>query len=420
MTLKQTSAAKYGINAKHICSNAITVIKTLHKAGYQAYLVGGGIRDLLVGLKPKDFDISTNAKPEEIISLFRRARIIGRRFRIVHVRFGRDVIEVTTFRGHHTNNHPHAVSSATGQLLRDNVYGSLEDDAIRRDLTINSLYYDLKSNKILDYTSALSDLKNRQIRVIGKPELRYREDPVRMLRTIRFAAKLGFEIERNSAEPLYTIANLLEHIPAARLFDEANKLFLSGYGEAVWSKMKEYNLLPCLFPLIKESMPNEQLLIQALINTDLRLSQNQGINPAFFYSVLLWQPLQKRIASFVDAGMNIMMASTAAAQEVIRTQIAVIAIPKRFTIVMRDIWDMQYRLSKRKGQWLDKNLSHPRFRAAYDFLLLREQCGEQTNGLGKWWTDYQDANTDKQQQMILALSPQGNKRNRRKISKPAR
>ncbi len=412
MTLKRTSAANYGIDVKHLCPHAVKVVRTLLEAGFKAYLVGGCVRDMLLGLAPKDFDVSTDARPEDVITLFRRARIIGRRFKIVHVRFGREVIEVTTFRGHHSEDHPHAVASPTGQLLRDNVFGSLEEDAIRRDFTVNSLYYDLESNEVLDYTFGLQDIKDRKIRVIGDPEQRYREDPVRIIRAVRFAAKLNFEIEPDSAAPLHAMADMLGHVPAARLFDEANKLLLSGYGEAVWFQLKKYHLLQQLFPLINEALQQEQLLIQALINTDLRIREAKGINPAFFYSVLLWLPLQTRITAFLGDGLDITAASVKAAQEVISAQLTVTSIPRRFTLAMREIWSMQHQLTRRSGQRAAKNIQQPRFRAAYDFLLLREQCGEDTNGLGQWWTDYQEADTEQRQKMVHALTPRSGRRNR--------
>ena len=412
MTLKRTSAANYGIDVERVCPHAVKVIKTLHEAGFKAYLVGGGIRDMLLGLVPKDFDVSTDARPEEVVKLFRRARIIGRRFRIVHVQFGREIIEVTTFRGHHVEDHPHAVASSTGQLLRDNVFGSLEEDAIRRDFTVNSLYYDLETNEVLDFACALRDLEDRKIRVIGDPEQRYREDPVRILRAIRFAAKLNFEIEPDSAAPLYVAADMLEHVPTARLFDEVNKLLLSGYGEAVWFKLKEYQLLPRLFPLIDEALQQEHMLIQALINTDLRIGEGKGINPAFFYAVLLWLPLQNRIKSFLEEGLDNTAAFTRAAQEVISAQLAVTSISKRFTLVMREIWGLQSQLGRRSGQRAARNVQQLRFRAAYDFLLLREQCGEDTGDLGQWWTEYQDADTQQRQKMVSELAPQSGRRNR--------
>lgn len=427
---KRITAKEHGIKSSDVGANAVKVIKTLIKAGFKAYLVGGGIRDLLLGMHPKDFDISTDARPEDVVKLFRKARIIGRRFKIAHVYFGREVIEVTTFRGHHPDtesDHPHAVRSETGQLLRDNIYGSEAEDAIRRDFTINSLYYDVENDTVLDYTGGFEDIKKRLIRVIGDPLRRYREDPVRMLRAVRFAGKLGFTIDPKSADPIRQLADLLNHIPAARLFDESLKLFLSGYGEQTFHLMQQFQLFDHLFPETAKQLTNEHylsLITLALKNTDTRIAQKKGTTPAFFFAVVLWPPLLAQFHRSREAGEPEMAAMHRAEQRVIAQQVNHTSIPRRFSIPMRDIWNLQFRLTKRGGQRAVKLSHHPRFRAAYDFLLLREQSGdptaEQTMGLGQWWTDYQEAGTAQRKKMVAEL---GNKRparrRRRKPQKPA-
>ncbi|MCF7980655.1 MAG: polynucleotide adenylyltransferase PcnB [Pseudomonadales bacterium] len=421
------SAKEHGISRQEISPNAIKVIETLHQAGFKAYLVGGGIRDLLLGLHPKDFDISSNARPEQLIKLFRKARIIGRRFRIVHVYFGREIIEVTTFRGHHPETdeeHPHAVTSETGQLLRDNIYGSVEEDAIRRDFTINSLYYDLENNSLLDYTGAYNDIKQRQLRTIGDPIQRFREDPVRILRALRFAAKLNFSIDKESEQSILMLSDLLNHIPAARLFDEFLKLLLSGYGQKTFALMRQYQVFEHLFPLTNGHLKydyEQRFITLALQNTDLRIAQNKGITPAFLLAVLLWPPLQSRSKVLIAQGISPVMAMQQAGQQIISEQLRRTSIPRRFSMPMRDIWYLQLRLDKRSGQRAEKLLSHPRFRAAYDFLLLREQCGEPSPelqiGLGEWWTNYQQSDSAARKNMTKGLeqrkTPRQGRRRRR-------
>jgi poly(A) polymerase len=407
------------INKASISKNALSVVNTLLESGFQAYLVGGCVRDLALGLKPKDFDVSTNARPEEIDKLFRRSRIIGRRFRIVHVYCGRDIIEVTTFRGnlpHVDDAHPHSVRSETGQLLRDNVYGSIEEDAIRRDFTVNALYYDTKNDHVLDFCDGINDLNSRTLRIIGDPLQRYREDPVRMLRAIRFAAKLDFHIEAESSEAIPELSEQLSHIPAARLFDEALKLFLTGYGERTYQLLKQYRLFEYLFPqthLCLDDNFTDRLITLSLVNTDYRIANKLGITPAFFFSVALWSPLQNHFLALKTNKKPDSAALQEAAQKTISEQLSRTAIPKRFTIPMRDIWHLQLRLPNRHGKKAIKLLDHARFRAAYDFLLLREDCGDPTDNLGAWWTNYQDADSQKRKTMVMALSgPHGRKRKR--------
>ena len=270
-----------------ICKNALKVLVRLNEAGYEAYLVGGSVRDLLLGKKPKDFDVATNAKPEEVKRLFRNCRLIGRRFRLAHILYGRDVIEVATFRGPHEGKQSHqADKNNEGRITRDNVFGSLEEDAIRRDFTVNALYYSIKDESIIDFTGGMNDLKHKVLRMIGDVETRYREDPVRMLRAVRFAAKLDFSIEKRAHAVIFEMANLLENIPLARLFDETIKLFQGGYGLKCFHLLREYQLFQLLLPLTENNINQSSAMIeQALKNTDERVAIGKSVNPAFFLSV---------------------------------------------------------------------------------------------------------------------------------------
>ncbi len=371
----------------------------LHEHEHQAYLVGGAVRDLLLGGHPKDFDIATDATPEQVHALFRNSRIIGRRFRIVHVRFGREVIEVTTFRGHHGDDEAPrrdaaAKRSSRGLLLRDNVYGTLEEDAVRRDLTVNALYYDSGSFEVFDQVGGLQDLEARQIRVIGDPLARYREDPVRMLRTLRFAAKLDFAIEPGSADPIPELAHLLDDIPAARLFDEFGKLFLTGNALTTLRLLRSYSVFDHLFPdsarLADNSAFYSALLEAAMGNTDERLRQDKPVTPAFILAAILWPAVCERREQLENQGEPPVPAMHGAAQEVVAQACQRIAIPRRFSMPMREIWEFQLRLNRTEGRRAKELMSKRRFRAAYDFLLLREQAGEDCSGLGATWTRLQD------------------------------
>ncbi len=389
------------VSRKNISESALKVMSRLRSQGYQAYLVGGAVRDLLLDGQPKDFDVATNAMPEQVHGLFRNSRIIGRRFRIVHVRFGREIIEVTTFRGHHdddatdSGSQRQARKSEAGVLLRDNVYGSLEDDAVRRDFTVNALYYSSDDFVVFDYVNGLEDLEARQIRVIGDAEKRYREDPVRMLRATRFAAKLDFEIAEETARPIPELAYMLEAIPAARLFDEIIKLFMSGSALRIFQLLCEYELLEYLFPATytaMEEMPYARALIEAAMkSTDHRIALNKPVTPAFVLAALLWPPTVQLSHQIEARGAAPMAAMAEAAQTIIGEQVHHIAIPRRFTALMREIWEFQLRLLKRKGKQTHNLVAHRRFRAAYDFLLLREQSGEDLDGLGKFWTELQES-----------------------------
>ncbi|MFT7245263.1 MAG: poly(A) polymerase [Candidatus Azotimanducaceae bacterium] len=372
--------------------NAMRVVERLHKENYQAYLVGGCVRDLMLGKSPKDFDVATDAHPEAVKALFNSARMVGKRFKIVHVRFGRDIIEVTTFRAPARENEGEV--SEGGMLLRDNVWGSFEEDAMRRDFTINALYFDPQTNQITDLVKGMADIDAKLIRLIGEPEQRYREDPVRMLRAARFEAKLHFDIEKQAATGMKRLGYLLQDIPAARLFEEALKLFMSGYGEASYQSLIKHELLGWLFPGTANANPNfaPQLIQLALASTDKRIGEGMPVTPAFVLAALLWWPFVAEKKRLVDEGNTDLAASHEAALNVISQQQLFTSIPKRFSGPMRDIWHLQSRLPNTRGKKPKVLQAHKRFRAAYDFLLLREQSGEKLDNLGAWWTSFQEQN----------------------------
>ncbi|MFS1523079.1 polynucleotide adenylyltransferase PcnB [Microbulbifer sp. 2304DJ12-6] len=415
----------HNISRQNISRAALTVMKRLQDAGYQAFIVGGGVRDLMLDGHPKDFDIATDATPEQAKVLFRGARIVGRRFRILHARIGREVIEVTTFRGHHTDGGEHnARQSEHGMLLRDNVYGDLESDAKRRDFTVNALYYTTNGFAIHDYTGGVKDIDRRLIRMIGTPVTRYKEDPVRMLRAVRFAAKLDFTIENKTEAPLRELAPLLRNIAPARLFDEMLKLLMSGQGESTFELLRRYELWQHLFPdnavQIEQSPTALALTRQALRNTDQRIRSDMRVTPAFLYAALLWPAVNAEQQKLVEKGIPPVPALIQAAQKITSAQLAHTAIPKRFSIPMREIWDLQYRLPQRGGSRAQRLAEHPRFRAAYDFLLLREECGEIEAGLGQWWTQFQQADEEQREQMVRKLQRNGGGHQRGRSSRGGR
>ncbi|MCW8995793.1 MAG: polynucleotide adenylyltransferase PcnB [Psychromonas sp.] len=393
---------QHAISRKNIDENALKVLYRLHNAGYRALLVGGGVRDLLLGLKPKDFDITTDATPEEVKALFRNCRLIGRRFRLAHILFGREVIEVATFRGHHNEQHKQdnqkVKQSQEGMLLRDNVYGSLEEDAERRDFTVNALYYDIADFSLYDFCGGLKDLAERKLNLIGDPEVRYREDPVRMLRAIRFAGKLDFSISEQCAGPIRRLAPLLQDIPAARHFDEVIKLLLSGQGLVTYRLLKEYKLLQMLFPILFKEGEDDKanaIIEQALIDTDARIAIGKRVTPAYLYAIMLWYPLEQRAQEMsFESGMDYHDAFILAINEVLSIQVKTIAIPKRFTSTIRDIWMLQLRLPRVGGKRAQRVYQHIKFRAAFDFLSLRAKV-EQSHELAEltnWWQEYQKHN----------------------------
>ncbi len=401
---------------EHISVNAVKVVNRLTEHGHEAYLVGGCVRDLILGKPPKDFDVATSAHPEEVRELFRNSRMIGKRFRIVHVRFGREIVEVATFRGPHTviDDESH---SEGGMILNDNVYGSFEEDAFRRDFTMNALYYNVETGTIVDLVDGIADIRAGTIRLIGEPDDRYREDPVRMLRAIRFSAKLGFHIEDSTGATIRNIGYLLQDIPPARLFEEVLKLFMTGHGVATFDAMLEYELFGWLFPSSRRAMdehPAEKLIRLALASTDDRIRVDKPVTPAFIFAAFLWYPFVVEKKQLEDAGLTHVEASHEAASNVIANQQLFTSIPRRFSGPMRDIWNLQYRLPHRFGKKPDILAGHKRFRAAYDFLLLREASGEKLDGLGEWWTRYQEADPETREKLKQQSGTPGRKKRKRR------
>jgi poly(A) polymerase len=415
--------SEHVISRNGISPNAVKVLYRLKNAGYQAYLVGGGVRDLLLGREPKDFDIATDAHPEDVRQLFRNCRLIGRRFRLAHVVFGREVIEVATFRAfHEQEDEVDGRQTDEGRILRDNVYGSIEDDAWRRDFSVNALYYNIGDFSVVDYTGGMADLKAGLLRLIGDPEQRFREDAVRMLRAVRFAVKLGFLIEERCERKMLELAPLLGEIPAARLYEEVLKLFLSGYGLEAFEKLRHYGLFAQLFPLTEKALEREEqhfpltLVTRALENTDARIAEDKPVTPAFLFAALLWEPMRQRYEALQAEGLPPLEAMQVAGNEIVSQQAQAISIPKRFTLPMREIWTLQARLEQRQGKRPLRLLGHPRFRAAYDFLLLRCASGEAPAELGEWWTEFQTLNPDEQ---VQAAGPAKTaKKRRRRPRKP--
>lgn len=395
----------------------------LRDAGFSAYLVGGCVRDLLLGHKPKDFDVATDAHPEQIRKLFSNCRLIGRRFRLAHIHFGREIIEVATFRGTHQEDSDDSVRSQHGMILRDNIYGTIEEDAWRRDFTVNALYYNIADFSLVDYCGGSKDLSHKSIRLIGEPLQRYREDPIRILRAIRFAGKLGFSIAPATEAPIFACHELLLHVPAARLFEEILKLLQSGHSFETYQLLKKYGLFKLLFSQTEAILTNpaythaEQLLIHAFKNTDARVSIGKHINPAFLFTVLLWYPLQQRIIELQEGGDTFFSALESAVNHVLSVQVKQIAIPKRLTAIIREIWCLQPRLEKRAAKRVYALLEHPRFRAAYDLLMLRAEAGENIQEIAQWWTSFQAADTEQRKELMTQLSADKPRKKRRKPKK---
>lgn len=401
---------QHSISRRNISNAALKTLYRLREQGHDAFLVGGSVRDLLLGLHPKDFDVATSATPEQVKQAFGgQCQLIGRRFRLAHVRYGREIIEVATFRAHHgqAESEQHARTSDGGLILRDNVWGSIEEDAERRDFTINALYYNIQDFTVWDFAGGLKDLQARQLRLIGDPETRYREDPVRMLRAIRFAAKLEFDIERATAEPLRRLGDLLDDISPHRLFDETQKLLSSGHARRVIHLLREHDLYRHVFPEGITSQASERLLTLTAESTDRRIAENKSVNPAFFYAVLLWPRLTQELARLIDAGMPHMPALQQAGQRVIARQSERTAITRFTAQAIREIWEMQPKLEPPRPRQVETLLQQQRFRAAYDFLVLREQAGEPTDNWGNWWTRYQEADPGLRAELLRALESGG-------------
>ena len=432
---------EHTVSRRHISDNALSVLRKLDSAGFQGYLVGGGVRDLLLEKRPKDFDIATDATPEELRSLFRNSRIIGRRFKIVHLRYGREIIEATTFRAPHDvavelgenssrkgiRNLDSAHSTA-GMILRDNVYGNVDEDALRRDFTVNALYYRTTDFAILDFSTGMQDLKDRKIRMIGDPAERYKEDPVRMLRALRFSAKLDFDIEEETLKPINELAYLLESISPARLFDETIKLLASGQAEATFALLQKYQpgnylFAPTLRALLTRFKARDnaaELLQLALKNTDNRLAEGKSVTPAFLYAALLWPVVQLKLELNSLPKLNAAQQLNVAANSALAEQLTYTSIPKRFTQVTKEIWEMQARLETRNRRAAEGAYDHPRFRAAYDFLLLREDGGENLGGVGSWWTEFQEASAEERENMLEQLPREQKPKRKARRRKPAR
>ncbi len=389
------------ISTKTFSANALKVLNRIHEAGFAAYLVGGGVRDALVGLKPKDFDVATDASPEELRALFRNSRIIGRRFRLVHVVYGRDIIEVATFRASHDKGAGGEVGES-GRIVRDNVFGSIEEDALRRDFSVNALYYNISDHSIVDYTGGLNDIDAGVFRLIGDPITRCEEDPVRVLRAVRLAAKLEFEIEPKTLSAMQKTAHLLANQAPARMFEEVLKLFQGGYAKRSFAAVKEHELLQYLFPLLAERLENNPppelltMLNAALANTDKRVSQGKPITPYYLLAFMLWPDVEERTKASVKNGTSLSEALMLASEQVIKTQLSAISIPKRLSGPMREIWQLQPRLEQWRGKRALKLMEGRRFRAAYDFLCLRAGIENDLQAVATWWTDVQELPEDKQ------------------------
>ncbi|OOF51805.1 poly(A) polymerase [Rodentibacter genomosp. 1] len=404
-------ASHFGIHPRMFSRNALTVVEKLQRQGFEAYIVGGCIRDLLLGKHPKDFDVATNARPEQIQKIFQRqCRLVGRRFRLAHIMFGRDIIEVATFRANHNDAHSEqqAKQNDEGMLLRDNVYGSVEQDAERRDFTVNALYYNPQDNTLRDDFNGIADLKAGKLRLIGDPITRYQEDPVRMLRSIRFMAKLDMFLEKPSEQPIRELAHLLKNIPPARLFDESLKLLQTGQGVKTYRLLRQYGLFEQLFPGLtpffteKEDSFAERMIIIALTSTDERIADKLRINPAFLFAAFFWYPLREKVEILKnEGGLNNHDAYALAGNEILDLCCHTLAAPRRHTAVIRDIWFLQLQLLKRTGSTPVRLLEHPKFRAAFDLLMMRAEIeGGEIVELAKWWHEYQFSNSEQRHQLV--------------------
>lgn len=397
VTPKHIPRDAHPVSRKDISPNALRVLYRLREAGFQAHLVGGAVRDLLIGVIPKDFDVSTDATPEEVKSLFRNCRLIGRRFRLAHVVFGREIIEVATFRAAGGNDDAgDRQIHDDGRVLRDNIYGSIEEDAVRRDFTANALYYAIEDFSVRDYVGGFADVEARVLRLIGDPEARYREDPVRMLRAVRLAAKLGFEIEAATAAPIARLAGLLSEAAPARLFEETLKLFLSGHAVASFEGLERNGLLGVLLPETAEALQSNRtgalrrMVIAGLANTDARVAREEPVSPAFLFALLLWPAYCRALMRLQSQGMHAVEAQRRAADQVTIHQTRTIALPRRFSIPMQEIWLLQPRFSQRKR--VGRLMAHPRFRAAFDFLQLRQHASDEHAADIEYWRGEQATN----------------------------
>jgi poly(A) polymerase len=416
---------KHAVRADQVSAGARQVTRRLKEAGFKAFIVGGAVRDLMLGILPKDFDIATDAHPEQVKPLFRRAFIIGRRFRLVHVHAAGEVVEVSTFRAAQGSD----AADEHGRLISDNVYGSQAEDAARRDFTINALYFDPETEEVWDYVGGVPDVRARRMKLIGPPVTRYREDPVRMLRAVRLAAKLGCTIEKKTAEPIVRLADLIGNVPPARLFEEMQKLLLSGHAVETLRSLRAHGLHHGLLPLIDVILeqPGGQRFIEvALQNTDARVREDRSVSPAFLFATLLWHEVLGQWGAAKGKGERPLPALLDAMDAVLSQQAQRIAIPRRFEATIKEIWSLQPRFEQRAGQRPYRLLEHPRFRMAYDFLLLRAEAGEAPRALADWWTRFQEAGEDERETMLKPdeapkkrRRPRGRGRKRREDDAPA-
>ncbi|MCX7894075.1 MAG: polynucleotide adenylyltransferase PcnB [Burkholderiales bacterium] len=407
----------HGIRRENISYGSRKVCEILQSHGFHAYVVGGAVRDLMLGVVPKDFDVATDASPEDVHRLVRRSRLIGRRFKLVHALFGDEIVEVSTFRAAA----PGEVDEETGRVLRDNVYGNRQQDAARRDFTVNALYYDPATQTVLDYHRGVRDLKRKVIRIIGDARARFREDPVRMLRAVRLAAKLGFTIDPKTRAPIRELADLMGNVPPARLFDEMLKLLLSGHAKACVQRLRaeglHHGLLPLLDVILEQPL-GEKFVHLALAQTDERVRLDKPVSPAFLFASLLWHEVLAAWKARTDAGEGRIPALYAAMDEVLDKQTDKLAIPKRYTATMKEIWALQPRLENRSGRRPYGVLEHPRFRAGYDFLALRAESGEASGELVEWWRRFQDGTPEERAELLLPAREGGEKRRRRRRRRP--
>jgi poly(A) polymerase len=413
------SPAEHPIQEKQICPKAREILHRLDDKKYEAYLVGGAVRDLLLGKQPKDFDIATSAHPERVRKIFPHSRLIGRRFRLAHIHFGREYLEVATFRAAPQECKIHGKIGQNGRIIHDNVYGTSKEDAIRRDFTINALFYDIHTGDIIDHVNGMKDIKNKRLHLIGDPEVRYKEDPVRMLRGIRFAAKLGFSLSPETAAPIRKMAHLLADIAPARLFDETLKLFHSGHAVKTLELLRHYDLFKYLFPETDKNLDDDKngellnFLTIALTNTDKRINSGLPVTPAFLFAVMLWKKVKEGFAIYREEGHPEYQSIQMAASDAFHRQVQTTSVPRRFSNVTREIWAMQNRFIRKDCRSSKLFLENKRFRAAYDFLCLRSAAGEIPDDDCHWWTTYQEVSNEERLEMCKP-HPSRRKRSRKK------
>ena len=408
---------KHNISRESISRCARRTCEELQRAGYLGFVVGGAVRDLLLGMRPKDYDVATNATPEEVRGVFRRSRIIGRRFQIVHVLCGQEIVEVSTFRAHFAREADEDNTDEHGRMLSDNVFGTQTEDALRRDFTVNALFYDPVKEEVWDYVHGLKDIKAKKLVMIGDPATRYREDPVRMLRAARLAAKLNLEIDPKTREPIHGMRHLLENVPHARLFEEILKLLLSGNAVECVRVLRELELHHGLLPLLDTALEDPDtgpFAMAALRATDERLAADKPVSPAFLLAALLWGQVEKSLKRFEAEGQASVPAMHAAMHEALDEQRETLAIPKRFDATMKELWLMQPRFLQRGGHRPFRLLEHPRFRAAYDFFALRAASANAPQEVARWWADFQDASPDERERMLVRDEAGTRKKRRRR------